>query len=125
MSQAALWLGRAWVGAQRSGSRGRGARLIRWCAPRGRAWPASRVWPPARWWWTAARRWASPSAGREAGSRLQCAVINEWDPRPLVDLLDLSPSDRAALTEDLAASAVGIGPVDPATLVAALADALA
>lgn len=125
VSQAALWLGRAWAEA---------------LAVVGVDGAEVHDGPMVRTAWSGVACFSGVAPGEvvvggckavgiaqrrtRAGSRLQCAVLNEWDPRPLVDLLDLSESDRDALADDLAASAVGIGPIDPATLVAALADAL-
>jgi len=125
VSQAALWLGRAWVDAL--GAVGvEGAEV--------------HTGPMVRSAWSGVACFSGVAPGEvvvdgrkvvgiaqrrtRAGSRLQCAVVHQWDPRPLADLLDLSAGDREALVADLAASAAGIGPVDPATLVAALADAL-
>lgn len=54
------------------------------------------------------------------GARFQCAVLHHWDPRPLVDVLALPVATRHALTTDLAGVGVGIGPVEPAAVVAAL-----
>lgn len=52
-----------------------------------------------------------------AGARFQCALLLAWDPGPLVDVLALSPADRAQAAEDLADVALGVGPVDPARVV--------
>ncbi|MBX3287489.1 MAG: lipoate--protein ligase family protein [Actinobacteria bacterium] len=59
-----------------------------------------------------------------AGARFQCAVAHRWDPAPLASVLALPPDDRAALAADLVDVAAGIGPVDPATVVAQLLAAL-
>lgn len=55
-----------------------------------------------------------------AGARFQCAVLHRWDPDPLVDLFDLTATARADLRVDVVDAATGIGPVEPAALVAAL-----
>ena len=48
-----------------------------------------------------------------AGARFQCAALSEWAPAPLLDLLALSPEDRAAAAEALAPCATGVGvPLD-------------
>lgn len=57
-------------------------------------------------------------------ARFQCAVLHRWDPAPLAEVLAISAAERAALVTDLAAEAVGIGAVEPATVVAALVAAL-
>lgn len=58
------------------------------------------------------------------GARFQCAVLHRWDPAPLAGVLRLSEEDRSALVGELADVAVGIGPVDPAAVVANLLAAL-
>jgi len=125
VSHAALWLGRAWVDAL--GAVGvQGAEV--------------HTAPMVRTPWSGVACFSGVAPGEvvvdgrkvvgiaqrrnRAGSRLQCAVVHHWDPRPLVDLMELSAEDRDALVADLTSSATGIGPVDPATLVTALADAL-
>ena len=55
-----------------------------------------------------------------AGARFQCALLHEWDPRPLVDVLAMTDPDRHALLGDLSEVAAGIGPVPSAEVVAAL-----
>ena len=55
-----------------------------------------------------------------AGARFQCAVLHQWDPRPMVDLLALREGERESLVADLALAATGIGDVPPAEVVAAL-----
>lgn len=55
-----------------------------------------------------------------AGARFQCAVLHRWEPDPLVDLLALDEVDRETLRAEVADAAVGIGPVAPDALVAAL-----
>lgn len=52
-----------------------------------------------------------------AGARFQSAVLHEWDPRPLVDLLATPPANLAA---EVATAGTGIGPVPPAAVVATL-----
>lgn len=52
-----------------------------------------------------------------AGARFQCALLQRWDPEPMLDVLTLSPEDRARAVADLADAAVGVGPVDPAHVV--------
>lgn len=54
------------------------------------------------------------------GARFQCAVLHEWDPRPLLDVLALTETERCELLGALGAVAAGIGPVPSAELVAAL-----
>ncbi len=44
-----------------------------------------------------------------AGSLFQCAVLVEWDPSPLLDLLVLTDDDRAAAAADLTSVAGGAG----------------
>ena len=53
------------------------------------------------------------AARTRVGARFQCAVLHEWDPRRLVELLALSADEREVLVADLACSGVGIGPVRP------------
>ena len=55
-----------------------------------------------------------------AGARFQCAVLHEWDPSPLVEVLAMDAGARTHLREDLASVATGIGPVDAAGLIEAL-----
>ncbi len=59
-----------------------------------------------------------------AGARFQCAVLHHWDPVPLAGVLSLSAAVRAELVDDLAHVAVGLGAVDPASVVANLLAAL-
>lgn len=54
------------------------------------------------------------------GARFQCAVLHEWDPRPLLDVLAMTETERGELLGALGAVAAGIGPVPSAELVAAL-----
>lgn len=55
-----------------------------------------------------------------AGARFQCAVLHEWDPWPLVDLLAIAPADRARIATETASAGTGIGGVPPAAVVATL-----
>jgi lipoate-protein ligase A len=55
-----------------------------------------------------------------AGARFQCALLLGWDPTLLLQVLALSDDDRTRAAEDLAAAGFGIGPVDPAHVVALL-----
>jgi lipoate-protein ligase A len=55
-----------------------------------------------------------------SGARFQCAVLHRWDPAPLLDVLALDDGDRRRAAADLAAAGRGLGPVAPATVVAAL-----
>lgn len=55
-----------------------------------------------------------------AGARFQCAVLHEWDPRPLVDLLAVAPVDRHRIAAEVATVGTGIGAVAPAAVVATL-----
>ncbi len=59
------------------------------------------------------------------GARFQCAVLHRWDPAPLLDVLELSPSERTALAEPLADAGAGIGPVPGALLIDSLQRRLA
>ncbi len=58
-------------------------------------------------------------------ARFQCAVVHHWDPAPLVDVLNLTASQKWEARSALADVAVGIGPVRPRQLVVRLLDALA
>lgn len=55
-----------------------------------------------------------------AGARFQCAVLHQWDPRPLVNLLADPPVDRHRITAEVANAGTGIGGVAPAAVVATL-----
>ena len=55
-----------------------------------------------------------------AGARFQCAVLHQWDPRPLVDLLADPPVDRHRIASEVANAGTGIGEVAPAAVVATL-----
>lgn len=57
-------------------------------------------------------------------ARFQCAVLHRWDPAPLAEVLSLTGEERGALVTDLADVARGIGPIDPAVVVANLLVAL-
>lgn len=54
------------------------------------------------------------------GARFQCAVLHEWDPAPLIEVLALTAEERAQVKADLAKVARGIGPVSATALVTAL-----
>ncbi|MEO6988745.1 MAG: hypothetical protein ABI239_08860 [Aquihabitans sp.] len=54
------------------------------------------------------------------GARFQCAVLHEWNPQPLADLLAMAPVDRHRMVSEVAAAGVGIGAVPPSAVVAAL-----
>ena len=54
------------------------------------------------------------------GALLQCAVPLEWDPLPLLGVLDLAPEQRAAATAELAASVLALTGTRPAEVEAAL-----
>lgn len=54
------------------------------------------------------------------GARFQCAVLHQWDPRPLLDVLALPALERNALAAELAGVGVGIGSVEPSAVVAGL-----
>jgi lipoate-protein ligase A len=67
------------------------------------------------------------------GAWFHCAGIRRWDPAPLLEVLDLSAADRAAAGLELADAVIGVidlvapaggGVVEPATVVAALVEAL-
>jgi lipoate---protein ligase len=45
-----------------------------------------------------------------AGARFQCIVYDRWDPYDVLDLLHLTPDERAAAGADLAGLATGVGP---------------
>ncbi|MCU1370018.1 MAG: hypothetical protein JWO77_1212, partial [Ilumatobacteraceae bacterium] len=60
-----------------------------------------------------------------AGARFQCALLQRWDPRPMLDVLTLSPADRDRAAADLADAAVGLGPVDAARVVELLRTSVA
>lgn len=55
-----------------------------------------------------------------AGARFQCAVLHEWKPTPLVDLLAVAPATRELIAAEVADAATGIGAVPAAAVVAAL-----
>ncbi len=55
-----------------------------------------------------------------AGARFQCAVLHQWDPAPLLDVLALSDVDRTCLAVELAHAGAGIGAIDPSAVVGAL-----
>ena len=44
-----------------------------------------------------------------AGARFQCLVLAEWDPGPLLSVLELSPQERARARAAVADQAVGVG----------------
>lgn len=54
------------------------------------------------------------------GARFQCAVLHEWDPAPLMEVLALSKGERAQLGIDLAGTARGIGPITGTAILVAL-----
>ncbi len=60
-----------------------------------------------------------------AAARFQCILLQTWAPAPLVDVLTLDPAERRRAAEDLAEAGLGVGPVDPAKVVALLRDAVA
>jgi lipoate-protein ligase A len=55
-----------------------------------------------------------------AGARFQCLVLADWDPRPLLSVLDLDPAERARGAVELADVATGVGTDRLGPLVAAL-----
>lgn len=55
-----------------------------------------------------------------AGARFQCAVLHQWDPRPLVDLLAIEPMDQQRIVAEVANAGTGIGCIPPASVVATL-----
>lgn len=59
-----------------------------------------------------------------AAARFQCAVLHEWDPAPLLDVLALSDGDRRRAAADLAGVAAGVAAVDTDRLHEAFAAAL-
>ncbi|HEX2576107.1 MAG TPA: hypothetical protein VHK88_07140 [Aquihabitans sp.] len=58
------------------------------------------------------------------GARFQCALLHEWDPAPLVDVLAVPGPSRPALVAELADVAAGVGAVAPEAVVGALRAAL-
>lgn len=58
-----------------------------------------------------------------AGARFQCLALSRWNPRSLLELLDLDPADRARAAAELADVACGVGVPLPA-LEQAFLDAL-
>ena len=54
-------------------------------------------------------------------ARFQCALLHRWEPLAMLELLALDETDRLAALLELAPAAAGIGPADPATVVATLA----
>lgn len=121
VGRAALWLGRAWVGAlERLG-------IVDVALHEG---------PMVRATWSGLVCFSGLAPGEvtiggrkvvgvsqrrtRQGARFQCAVLHSWDPRPLVDLLDLAPEVRDRAAADLTDLATGIGPVAPSAVVAAL-----
>lgn len=55
-----------------------------------------------------------------AGARFQCAVLHEWEPTPLVDLLAVGSATRGLIAAEVADAGRGIGTVPAAAVVAAL-----
>ncbi len=55
-----------------------------------------------------------------AGARFQCLVLAEWDPRPLLSVLDLAPAQRDRAAVELADVATGVGTDRLGPLVAAV-----
>lgn len=55
------------------------------------------------------------------GARFQCVVLHQWDPRPLIEVLDLPVIERISLASELAGAGTGIGAVEPSAVVDALA----
>ena len=55
-----------------------------------------------------------------AGARFQCLVLAEWDPRPLLSVLDLDPTERTRAAAELADVATGVGTDRLGPLVAAV-----
>lgn len=55
-----------------------------------------------------------------SGARLQCAVLHAWDADPLLAVLALTPQERAALGDEVADAAVGIGAMSSRYLVEGL-----
>lgn len=60
-----------------------------------------------------------------AHARFQCVVLHRWDPAPLLEVVVTDPVARAEAAVELEHVAGGIGPVAPAAIVAALAEAVA
>lgn len=60
-----------------------------------------------------------------AGARFQCIAYDRWDPADVLDLLDLSETDRAEAALDLAGRAAGVGDRLPALRAAILGELLA
>ena len=55
-----------------------------------------------------------------AGARFQCLVLADWDPMPLLSVLDLDPAERARGGAELADVATGVGTDRLGPLVAAV-----
>jgi lipoate-protein ligase A len=60
-----------------------------------------------------------------AGARFQCVVVGRVQPEALAGLLRLEGSERAALVDHLHAAVAGVPGLDPATLAAEVARAVA
>jgi len=54
------------------------------------------------------------------GARFQCVVLHQWDPRPLIEVLDLPLGERETMASELAGVGAGIGAVEAAAVVAGL-----
>lgn len=60
-----------------------------------------------------------------ASARFQCALLQRWDPRPLIDVLALSQDERGRAGKELAEVATGVGPVERERVVTLLRDVIA
>ncbi|MFN8017897.1 MAG: hypothetical protein U0P45_07215 [Acidimicrobiales bacterium] len=58
-------------------------------------------------------------------ARFQCALLHRWEPLPMLELLSMDEEARLAALLELAPAATGVGAVEPAEVVALLAEALA
>lgn len=54
------------------------------------------------------------------GARFQCALLHDWDPVPLIEVLALDPGQRKQVEADLVKVATGIGPISGTAVLAAL-----
>ena len=59
-----------------------------------------------------------------AAARFQCALLQRWEPAPLVDVLALEPDERRQARVELADVGLGVGAVDPARVVDLLRTAI-
>ncbi len=60
-----------------------------------------------------------------SAARFQCALLQRWDPAPLVEVLALEPDQRERATADLQTAGRGVGPVSGEDVIGRLRVALA